>query len=276
MPRLSSALDSAAARGEKAMGMFLTSGFPDPPSTLPLLHAIEEGGVDFIELGMPFSDPLGEGLPIQRSSERALRHGIRMRDTLRTAEAFRSRSDTPLLLMGYVNPIYRYGTGNFCRDARSSGVDGLILPDLPLEESDAVFEAAGVAGLDLVHLIAPNTPNDRIEEIDERSRGFVYAVSVTGLTGARLDANDGVLDYLERARRHVRRNKLVVGFGIRTHADAARLSRHTDGFVVGSALVDEVERLWDGTTSSMQERLEHVQSFVRSLKFGPVPDQVAG
>jgi tryptophan synthase alpha chain len=130
-----SRFQSAAARAQetrrKLSGIFLTNGFPDLDSTRQLLHVIDEAGADFIELGMPFSDPLAEGLPIQRSSERALAQGVRMRDAFHTVESFRRRSETPLFLMGYVNPVLAYGASNFCRDARSSGVDGLILPDLP-------------------------------------------------------------------------------------------------------------------------------------------------
>lgn len=266
--RLRLSLDAVKARGEKAMGLFLTNGFPDPASTLPLLRALDEAGADFIELGMPFSDPLAEGLPIQRSSARALGHGVTLDDALRTAAAFRRESDTPLLLMGYVNPILRYGVGNFCDAARSSGVDGLILPDLPPEEGDLVEAEAARAGLPLVYLVAPNTPDARVEAIDARSRAFVYAVSITGLTGTGLGSVDAVEAYLQRARRLVRRNPLLVGFGIRSHADAARLCRHTDGFIVGSALVSLVEGLWDDPAADAAARLDAVRRFAHGLKHG--------
>lgn len=272
MQRLRDTLTACSERGEKAMGLFLTSGFPDPESTLAILQEMDRGGADFIEFGMPFSDPLAEGLPIQRSSERALRAGARMKDALRTAAAFRSTSDTPLLLMGYVNPIHQYGAAAFCRDARDAGVDGLILVDLPLEESDVIAAHAAKEGLGLVNLIAPNTDDDRIRRIDETTTAFVYAVSVTGLTGSGLGSVDGVEAYLRRAREVVRKNPLLVGFGIKTHEDAARLSRHTDGFVVGSALIERVEQLWDDETLSREERLRGVSEFVRTLKHG---DQVA-
>lgn len=277
MSRIQQHLQAIAARGEKAMGIFFTNGFPDPQSTLPLLHAIDESGADFIELGMPFSDPLAEGLPIQRSSARALSHGVRLADALRTAEAFRSKSDTPLLLMGYLNPILRFGVRDFFRAARTSGVDGLILPDLPPEESDLVEAAAEESGLPLVFLIAPNTSDERVEAIDAKTQAFVYAVSITGLTGTGLGAVDAVEAYLQRARRLVRRNPLLVGFGIQSHADAARLSRHTDGFIVGSALITLAERLWDDPGLSPAERLDAVRRFVASLKFGDtVPARPTG
>jgi tryptophan synthase alpha chain len=265
---LRAAIEAAVARGEKAMGLFLTNGFPDPAGTLPILRAAAEAGADFLELGMPFSDPLAEGRPIQRSSERALRHGIRMRDAFRLAEQFRRTSETPIVFMGYINPVLRYGIGNFCRDARSSGVSGLILPDLPPEENGAVEAEARLQGLDLVSLIAPNTLDTRIEYVDKRSSGFVYAVSMTGLTGTQIGGLEAVEAYLTRARRLVTHNPLLVGFGIRSHADATRLSAHTDGFIVGSALIDRVESLWDDPSIDEKGRLDAIRRFVRALKYG--------
>ena len=269
MSRLSDTLDAVRRRGDKALGLFLTNGFPTPQDTLPLLHALD-AGADFIELGMPFSDPLGEGLPIQRSSARALSHGVRMDDAFRTAEQFRAQSETPILLMGYINPIFRYGVSNFCRAARSSGIDGLILPDLPPEESALVDEAARGAGLDRVYLIAPNTPDERLKTIDSLASGFVYAVSITGLTGSGLGSVEAVSAYLQRARGLVQRNPLLVGFGINTHADAMRLTRHTDGFIVGSAIVQRVESLWSDASLTPAERLDQVRHFAHTLKYGNV------
>ena len=269
--RLRETLDACRARGEKALGLFLTNGFPAPADTTALLHAIDAAGADFIELGMPFSDPLAEGLPIQRSSARALSHGVRLEDAFATAEAFRAHSETPLVLMGYVNPVFRYGVRAFCQAARASGVDGLILPDLPPEEAALVAGEADAAGLDLVFLIAPNTPDERIQQIDRRASGFVYAVSVTGLTGTGLGAVEAVEAYLERANRLVRENPLLVGFGIKTPDDAARLGRHTDGVIVGSALVTLVEQLWDDEALAQEDRLDAVRRFVGGLKASLAP-----
>lgn len=268
MSRLDDMFETLRARSENAMGLFLTDGFPEPDATVPLLHALDRGGVDFIELGMPFSDPLAEGRPIQKASARALDHGVTMGDTFRRAEAFRSDSETPLLLMGYVNPVLKYGVDAFCRDAAAAGVDGLILPDLPPEESDALTEAAARHDLDLVFLIAPNSSDDRIRAVDDRATGFVYAVSVTGLTGSDLDDESTVDAYLKRARSLVQQNPLLVGFGIKTHEDAMRLSRHTDGFIVGSSLINRVATLWDEESRSLSERLSAVEAFARTLKHG--------
>jgi len=266
MSRLSDHIRAAAKDGRKAMGLFVTGGFPSPVDTVDLLRAIDAGGADFIELGMPFSDPLAEGLPIQQASERALAAGASMATTLQAASAFRAGSDTPLVLMGYVNPVFRYGVARFFADAREAGVEGLILPDLPPEERGLVADAAAAAGIDLVHLIAPNTPDARVRRIDAAATGFVYAVSITGLTGTGLGSVDAVESYLERARGLVVRNPLLVGFGIGSAGDAARLARHTDGFIVGSALIRRIESLWADPSLDRSGRLEAVTQFVRALR----------
>jgi tryptophan synthase alpha chain len=266
--RIAQRLERVADSGEKAMGIFMTSGFPRPSATLEILRAIDDGGADFIELGMPFSDPLAEGIPIQRASETALANGASMRTTLAAAAEFRSGSDTPLLLMGYLNPVIRFGVSNFFDAAASSGVDGVILPDLPPAEKALVSGPAAAAGVDLIFLIAPNTPDPRIQQVDDLSSGFVYAVSVTGLTGTGLAATGAVNEYLRRARKLVTRNRLLVGFGISSHADAERLSEHTDGFIVGSALISLVETLFADSGLDGRSRLEQISSFVRGLKSG--------
>jgi tryptophan synthase alpha chain len=247
------------------MGIFLTCGYPDGEVTLPLLQAIDRGGADFIELGMPFSDPLAEGVPIQRSSAMALSHGTTLSRVLEVASAFRETSSTPLVLMGYINPVFRFGVGAFCTAAAAAGVDGLILPDLPLEAAGLIRTEAMEAGLDLIFLIAPNTPPDRIRSIDSITTGFVYAVAFAGLTGDRIDTGDSYQAYLQRARGLIT-NPLLVGFGIRSAADAESASRHTDGFIVGSALVNLIDAQWSDSTASVSERLQEVESFVRGLR----------
>lgn len=265
--RLRAHLDALRQRGETAMGLFLTSGFPAPGATLPILQAVDAAGADFIELGMPFSDPVAEGLPIQMASERALRQGATMAGTFETAAAFRRQSETPLVLMGYANPVMRYGVGDFCADAASSGVDGLILPDLPPEEAEDMEAAAARHGLSVTHLIAPNTSDDRVRLVDQRSTGFVYAVSVTGLTGSGLGETDATDAYLAHARDLVEQ-PLLVGFGISSGEDAARLTRHTDGFIVGSALIRLVESLWDDPDLTDSTRRARVTEWASALKEG--------
>lgn len=262
---LSTTIKSVSARGGRAMGVFVTSGFPDAEATRPILDAIVAGGADFVELGMPFSDPLAEGIPIQRSSERALRGGSNLDRTFAEAESFTDRHDVPLILMGYYNPILQYGISNFCERAKSSGVAGLIIPDLPPEESGPLATAVDQCNLDLIFLVAPNTSSDRIRSIDVRSSGFVYAVSTTGVTGGELDAKAAIDNYLQRTSTLVTKNPLMVGFGIRSGSDARDLSRHTDGFIVGSAVVSLIESLWGGT-ESVPERCNRITEFVRSLR----------
>ena len=269
MARLRTVLSELKRRREKAMGLFLTNGFPSLDATVPLLRALDAGGADFLEIGMPFSDPLAEGLPVQRSSARALAGGVQMEDVFRTARTFRERSETPLLLMGYINPILQYGVGNFCAAARSSGIDGLIIPDLPPEEAGLITASADECQLEMVFLLAPNTSDVRARRIDQLSTGFVYAVSVTGTTGACLEHRmENVARYLERANRIIEYNPVLVGFGIKTHADARRLCRHADGFIVGSALVEVIEGLWNDSSLSFTDRLEGVRQFARNLAAG--------
>jgi tryptophan synthase alpha chain len=245
------------------MGIFVTCGFPGKHDTLPLLYAIAAGGADFIELGMPFSDPLAEGGPIQHSSEVALLNGVSLKTVLETAREFTTNDDTPLLLMGYFNPIMQYGTSNFCRDARSSGVSGLIIPDLPPEEGAEFLNLAADHELDVVLLVAPNTTDIRLAAIDALASGFVYAVSVTGLTGSGLSSTATINEYLARARRVVVRNPLLVGFGIRNSADAVALLPNVDGFIVGSALITEISRLWREKSA---RRLDDITRFVEGLR----------
>ncbi len=266
--RLSAHLRGLAERGEKALGMFITSGFPDLNATPDLLDAIDAGGADFIELGMPFSDPLAEGIPIQRSSARALEAGVTMAKTLEYARDFTSRSDTPLLLMGYGNPVMQYGISNFFRDARSSGVEGVILPDVLPDPESPFFRSAAEHGVDTVCLVSPTTPTARLEHIDRLSSGFVYAVSVTGVTGANTGDASPILDYLRRVKQTVRENALMVGFGIRSAENVRTMVSEADGAIVGSALVNLVADVWDGEAGSRAERLAAVTAFVADLKSG--------
>ena len=273
MSRLSRQLQVLRSSGEKAMGLFVTSGFPSLADTPAILRAMDDGGADFIELGMPFSDPLAEGLPIQRSSARALAGGITMSDAFNTVAEFRKHSDTPLLLMGYINPVLQYGMQKFCRAARQSGVDGLIIPDLPPQEASTLSRHCQNEGLDIIFLIAPNSHDERIRAIDRLTTGFVYAVSITGLTGAGLHGRMKTIElYLQRVRKLVTRNPLLVGFGIRTHEDAVQLCQHTDGFIAGSSLVNLIEQIWDHESLTQNQRLDRIKRFAQTLKYGKIPD----
>ncbi len=266
--RLSTHIRSISATGHKALGVFVTSGFPSPKDTPAILRAMDEGGADFIELGMPFSDPLAEGLPIQHSSQVAIAAGITMQQTLRFAAGFREQSETPLVLMGYANPIVKYGISNFFRDAQSSGVDGVILPDVLPELDSPFLMAARANNIDLISLIAPTTPEDRMTQIDELSSGFVYAVSVTGVTGSDLGSKAPIQAYLQRASTVLSRNPLMVGFGIRTRRDVLEMSLHTDGAIIGSALVGIIDSLWADSNLTPDDRLMGIKAFIHELKTG--------
>ena len=263
--RLKRSLDSAEADGRKSMGIFLTCGFPQLDATLPLLQAIDRAGADFIEVGMPFSDPLAEGGPIQNSSAIALANGTTLAEVLAVVRAFRTTSETPVVLMGYANPVYHFGVDRFCAEAAAAGVDGLILPDLPIDEAEHLRRAAAANGIDVIFLIAPNTPDERVRSIDRVTTGFVYAVAFAGLTGDTIYTGVTLQRYLDTARRLIS-NRLLVGFGIKSADDAAIASVHADGFIVGSALISHVQALWDDHNLTMNNRISDVEAFVRNLR----------
>lgn len=251
--------------GEKVMTLFLTAGYPSPEVTAELVLGFEKAGADLIELGIPFSDPLADGPTIQYSSTEAIRQGITMERIFSIVEEIRSSSEIPLVLMGYINPILSYGVASFCKRAAEAGADGLILPDITLEEAGLIEEEAKAHGLAQIHLVAPNTSDERMEEIDRRSSGFVYCVSVTGVTGAR-DGGEvarSVERFIDRVNTHVTRNPKLVGFGIKNHEDAQQISSRADGFIVGSALIETIRTTWPE-----EGWQKEVFDFVHRLKHG--------
>lgn len=249
----------------KIMSLFLTAGYPDPEATVDLILGFEENGVDLVELGMPFSDPLADGPTIQYSSNVAIEHGITMSKILQIVRRVREKSEIPIILMGYINPVLRYGIEKFCKDAADAGVDGLIIPDIPIEESDILKEEADNHGLPMIYLVAPNTSDERMRKIDQQSQGFVYCVSVTGVTGAREgdEVAQSVQRFIDRVKENVTRNPKMVGFGIKSHEDAQRIAREMDGFIVGSALIDTIREHYPE-----EGWKDEVFAFVRRLKYG--------
>jgi tryptophan synthase alpha chain len=229
----------------KALVTFITAGDPAADATVSALHALVAGGADVLELGVPFSDPEAEGPVIQRSSERALSAGMTLRGALEIVRDFR-RADaaTPIVLMGYLNPIERFGYREFVAVAASAGVDGLIIVNLPPEAADEMRQAMHPHELDLIFLVAPTTTADRIALITARAAGFVYYVSLKGVTGADHLRLDGIAGQVARIRRETDL-PVLVGFGIKDAAAARRVAQVADGVVIGSALVDTMERLGD-------------------------------
>jgi len=232
----------AALKGEGRAGLvtFLTAGDPDPETSLAVVKALPAAGADLIELGMPFTDPMADGPAIQASSLRALKAGGRMTRTLALVRAFREGDKTtPIVLMGYYNPIYRYGNERFLADAKAAGVDGLIVVDLPPEEDDELCLPAKAAGLDFIRLATPTTDDRRLPAVLRNTAGFVYYVAIAGITGTRSAADADVTRAVTRLKRHTAL-PVAVGFGIRKPAQASAVAAVADAAVVGSALVDRI------------------------------------
>jgi tryptophan synthase alpha chain len=228
-------------RGGKAFIPFITAGDPDLETTIRLVPELERSGSHIIELGIPFSDPVADGPTIQRSSERALRHGYRMADYLRAVESIRHQTAIPLVLFSYFNPILQYGVENLARDARAAGVDGVLVTDLTPEEGQDYCACLAHHGLDPIFLVAPTSSEERISRIADCCRGFIYVVSRTGVTGAREALSGAVLPTLRRVRERTQL-PIVVGFGISRPDQVQAVWEIADGAVVGSALIAQVEK----------------------------------
>ncbi|WP_075172338.1 tryptophan synthase subunit alpha [Neptunomonas phycophila] len=240
MSRINSYFSRLKAEGKKALIPYVTAGDPNPSVTVPLLHAMVDAGADIIELGVPFSDPMADGPVIQLACERALSHNVRLLDVLGMVKAFRAENTTtPIVLMGYLNPIEVLGYERFAQLAKEAGVDGVLTVDLPPEES---VEFAGVMkanALDVIYLLAPTTQEDRIESVCEYGSGYVYYVSVKGVTGSSALDVDEVKGKLDIVRRHTDM-PVGVGFGIRDGKTAAAVATIADGVIVGSVLVNAI------------------------------------
>jgi tryptophan synthase alpha chain len=261
-------IETLRAEGRPALVTFTTAGDPDYDTALAILKALPAAGADIIELGMPFSDPMAEGPPIQAATLRALRGGQTMIRTLDMVRAFRKDDDrTPIVLMGYYNPIYIYGVPRFLKDAREAGVDGLIVVDLPPEEDDELCVPALSAGLSFIRLATPTTDDRRLPAVLSNTSGFVYYVSITGITGTRLAEPVRVGEAVARIKRHTDL-PVMVGFGIRTGEQAAAIAAAADGAVVGSALVNAVRDSLDGEGRATARTVPAVTDLVADLAAG--------
>src|SRR6478672_1588715 len=254
--------------GRAALVTFLTAGDPDPETSLALVRALPAAGADVVELGMPFTDPMADGLAIQMSSQRALKAGQTMTKTLEIVRAFRQAHEaTPLVLMGYYNPIYIYGVDRFLRDAKSAGVDGLIVVDLPPEEDEELCLPALKAGMNFIRLATPTTDDKRLPAVLANTSGFVYYVSITGITGAATPDAGKVAAAVARIKRHTKR-PVAVGFGVRTAEHARAIAAGADGVVVGSALVDALRQSLDRNGKAGSGTVKAVTNLVSTLAEG--------
>lgn len=259
MSRIKARFEGLKAQGRKALIPYIAAGDPDLDTTLGLMHALVTAGADIIELGIPFSDPSSDGPVIQRAVERALASNTSLRDVLALVKRFRSTdSDTPIVLMGYLNPIERMGYETFTRAAEEAGVDGVLTVDMPPEESHDFLPLLQASSIDTIFLVAPTTREERARNICRHSSGYVYYVSLKGVTGAaNLDAG-AVSDYLEKLRQYTQL-PIGVGFGIKDAETAAKVASVADAVVVGSALVSRIAELEKGRSYSAEELGKQVQ-----------------
>ena len=243
--RIQRRMEALKASGRKALIPYIVAGDPTPTVTVPAMHAIVEAGADLIELGMPFSDPFADGPVNQRGAERAINSGMTLAGVLKTVSEFRKDdNDTPIVLMGYLNPVIAMGETIFCEASAAAGVDGLLIVDMPPEEEGSLVQSAKMHGLDLIYLAAPTTTDERLQTIGKATSGYLYYVSLKGITGSsNLDTSD-VSERVAHIRQHVS-VPICVGFGIRTAEDAAAISLTADGSIVGTVLVSQVEALVD-------------------------------
>ena len=243
MSRIAAQFTRLQQQGRKALIPFITAGDPEPGITVPTMHAMVEAGANILELGVPFSDPMADGPVIQLASERALKHHVGLRDVLAMVKQFRHQDEvTPVVLMGYLNPIEVMGYETFAAEAAEAGVDGVLTVDMPPEEAAELTDAMRRHGLDPIFLLAPTTGEARIKRICEQASGFVYYVSVKGITGSGALDTDEVARRLELIRSHTEL-PVGVGFGIKDGASAARVAHMADAVIVGSALVKRFEAL---------------------------------
>jgi len=248
------------AAGEKGLVVYLTAGDPTPAASLSYLRAAADAGADILEVGVPFSDPTADGPTIEAASRRALSGGMSVSGALALVRTFRKTHATPVVLFGYYNPFLRYGLSKLIRDARHAGIDGFLVVDLPFEEAGEAAPAMRAAGLDWIPLAAPTSGMARVREFDRAGSGFLYLISVTGVTGARESLPPGTAAWTREVRR-VAKLPVAVGFGISSPRMAREATRHADAAVVGSACVKIVERRGRGGRGPAE-----LSRFVRSLK----------
>ncbi|MBC3906487.1 tryptophan synthase subunit alpha [Undibacterium umbellatum] len=260
MSRIQNTMAALAASNKKGLIPFITAGDPAPEITVPLMHALVEGGADIIELGVPFSDPMADGPVIQRASERALQFGVGLRDVLQFVREFRqSNQKTPVVLMGYANPIERMGQDTFIAKAAEVGVDGVLVVDYPPEECEEFASKMQQQGMDTIFLLAPTSTDERIAQVGKIASGYVYYVSLKGVTGSGALDLDAVAAMIPRIRKHVK-VPVGVGFGIRDGATAKAISTASDAVVIGSRIIQELEN------TPRENAVAAVKSFISGVR----------
>jgi len=266
--RISRRFADCATQGRPALVTFVTAGDPDLATSFEILKALPKAGADVVELGMPFSDPMADGPAIQAAGQRALHGGQTLIKTLDMVRRFRAEDDaTPIVLMGYYNPIYVYGSERFVADAKAAGVDGLIIVDLPPEADDELCLPALAAGLNFIRLATPTTDDKRLPTVLANTSGFVYYVSITGITGAAVPNATRVAEAVARIKRHTTL-PVAVGFGVRDAATAREIGRNADGVVVGSALVSALAASLDADGHATAATVPAVAELVADLAAG--------
>lgn len=241
MSRIGLTFERLASTGRKALIPYITAGDPEPDSTVPLMHALVDAGADVLELGVPFSDPMADGPVIQRASERALARGVNLAQVLAWVREFRQQdTDTPLVLMGYANPVERFGVADFVREAQAAGVDGVLVVDYPPEEAGDFARQLRAVGMDPIFLLAPTSTEARMHQVNALASGYVYYVSLKGVTGAGNLDTQAVCQRLQELRRYVH-VPLGVGFGIRDAVSAAAVAACADAVVIGSRIIELME-----------------------------------
>lgn len=267
--RIAKRFAALRAENKPALVAYITAGDPTLEATINLVAALERGGADIIELGVPFSDPIADGPVIMRGAERALQAGATLHGVISAAAAIRRQSEIPILLFSYLNPLLRYGFEKLAADAAAAGVDGILMTDASVEEAGQFVPAVRAAGLDTVFLAAPTSPPERLRLVGEYSSGFVYLVSRTGVTGVQDSLSGQALPLLESMRRHTDL-PLAMGFGIAKAADAESVGRLADGVVVGSAFVKLIED--NAGNPDLESKLE---ALARELKMGACAGRMA-
>ena len=264
--RIDARFAALKAEGRAAFVVYVMAGDPDAATALAIVKGLPAAGADIIELGFPFSDPMAEGPPIQRAAQRALAKGMTLKGTLNLARAFRDGDDdTPIIMMGYTNPLVTWGYDAFARDAAEAGIDGIIVVDLPPEEADPLADALDANQLSLIRLATPTTDDKRLPVVINRTSGFVYYVSVTGVTGVKEADAATVAPHVERVRK-ASGLPVAVGFGIKTPERAAAIARVADAVVVGSALVDEVAEAVELNEDVTARVLSKVQTLAKAVR----------